>query len=75
MRIADIRSLLQRSPCPRLRLHLTGGLVFEITDPDLVVLGRSTIELLLPPSDAGEREAIINVLHVIWVEVLPPPSA
>jgi hypothetical protein len=72
MRQEDLRRLLERQPCPRLRLHLSNGIVFEINDPDLVVLGRSTVEILLPPDGAGEREAIINLLHVIWIEVLPP---
>src|SRR5438105_1436999 len=38
MRHDDLRRLLRREPCPRLRLHLSGGVTFEITDPDLVVL-------------------------------------
>jgi hypothetical protein len=72
MRPDDLRRLLQREPCPLLRLHLTDGTVFEINDPDLAVVGRSTVELLLPPGDSGEREAVINLLHIMWVEVLPP---
>jgi hypothetical protein len=72
MRQEDLLLLLQREPCPQLRLHLTNGTVFEIDDPELVFLSRSTVELLLPPGDAGEREAIISLLHLIWVEVLPP---
>jgi hypothetical protein len=72
MRQEDLRRLLERQPPPRLRLHLTNGVVFDINDPDLVALGRSTVEILLPPDDAGEREAIINLLHIIWIEVLPP---
>jgi hypothetical protein len=63
---------LQREPCPQLRLHLTNGTVFEINDPDLVVVGRSTVELLLPTESAAEREAIIDLLHIMWIEVLPP---
>jgi len=74
MRQRDLELLIQRVPCPRLRLHLTGGIVFEITDPDLVVLGSSTVELVLSPSNEGEREAVINLLHIIWIEVLPPVS-
>jgi hypothetical protein len=73
MRQEDLRRLLRREPCPLLRLHLTNGIVFEINDPDLAVVGRSTVELLLPPGDTGEREAVINLLHIIWVEVLPQP--
>jgi hypothetical protein len=57
-----------------LRLHLTNGAVFEIVDPELVYLGRFTVELLLPPVDGIDREAVINLLHIIWVEVLSPAS-
>jgi hypothetical protein len=71
MRREDLTVLLRREPCPRLRLHLTDGAVFEINDPDSIVFGRSTVELLLPPGDEEEREAILNLLHIIWVEVLP----
>jgi hypothetical protein len=70
----DLWRLLRRDPCPRLRLHLTGGTTFEFDDPDLVVVGPSTVELLLPAGAEGEREAVINLLHIIWIEVLPPPS-
>jgi hypothetical protein len=72
MRQEDVRRLLRRVPCPRLRLHLTGGTVFEINDPELAVVGKSTVDLLLPRGEEGEREAVINLLHVIWIEVLPP---
>jgi hypothetical protein len=46
-------------------------MVFRINDPDRAVVGRPTVELLLPPGEAGEREAVFLLLHVIWVEVLP----
>jgi len=74
MRQNDLEMLVNRVPCPRLRLHMTGGAVFEITDGDLVVIGRSTVEMLLSPSSEGEREAVISLLHIIWIEVLPPAS-
>ena len=70
MQQRDLELLLQRAPSPRLRLHVINGAVFEIDDPDLAVLGRSTVELLLPPADGVQREAVINLLHIIWVEVL-----
>jgi hypothetical protein len=73
MRQQDLEILLRREPCPRLRLHMTGGQIFEISDPDQVVMSRTTVELLLPPGEEGEREAVINLLHIIWIEILPPP--
>jgi hypothetical protein len=74
MRYIDLFRLMQREPCPRLRLHLTGGLTFEISDPDEVVLDRSTVELLLPSEQGLDREAVINLLHIVWIEVLSPTA-
>jgi len=75
MRSDDLKKFLRRVPCPLLRLHLTNGLTFEIQDPDLVVVTASTVELTLAPDASGHREAVINLLHIIWVEVLEPTGA
>ena len=71
MRPDDLKLLLKRNPCPLLRLHLTGGRTFDIQDPELVLISHSTVELLIP----GEknREAVLSLLHVVWVEVVSPP--
>jgi hypothetical protein len=72
VRREDLLVLMARVPRPLLRLHLTGGTSFDIQDPDEVVLTRSTVELLISPQDAREREAVISLLHIIWVEVIAP---
>jgi hypothetical protein len=72
VREQDLRQLLQRQPFPLLRLHLTGGLVFEITDPEVPVTTRSTIEIPLPPEGGRQREAVISLLHIIWIEIIDP---
>lgn len=72
MRSDDIDALFQRRPAPLIRLHVTGGQIFEISDPDLVVLGRSAIELILPPDGRSGREAVISLVHIIWAEVVSP---
>ena len=71
MRAEDLRFVLQRVPCPLQRLHLTDGRTFDIQDPEQVVVTPSTVELLMP----GEknREGVISLLHIIWVEVVSPP--
>jgi hypothetical protein len=74
MREDDLRVLMQRVPCPLLRLHTTGGMVFEIHDPDSVHIERSTVQILLPPHHDQLREAVISLLHVVWVEVVSPPD-
>jgi hypothetical protein len=45
-------------------------MIFEIPDAELVVVTRSTVELLLPPDDMRDREAVISLLHINWVEVV-----
>ncbi len=74
MREEDLRLLLQRIPCPLLRLHTTAGMVFDIQDPDAVHLERSTVQLLLPPAHDQQREAVISLSHIQWVEVINPPA-
>lgn len=71
MRQEDLESLLEREPCPLVRLHLSNGRTFDLPDPDLVVINRSTVQLLIP----GEKnkEAVINLLHIVWAEVISPP--
>ena len=71
MRQDDLQTLLGRIPCPLLRLHLTGGRTFDILDPELVVITRSTVEVLIPGEK--DREAVLNLLHIVWVEVISSP--
>ena len=70
MRREDLELFLQRVPCPVVRLHLTGGRTFDLTDRDDVFVTRTTVEVLIP----GEpnREAVISLLHVVWAEVISP---
>ena len=68
MRQEDLEILFERRPCPLLRLHLTGGRTFDILDPDQVVVNRSTVQLLMPGQK--NHEAIVSLLHIIWVEVI-----
>ena len=70
MQQEDLELLLQRQPCPLVRIHVAGGQVYEINDPDEAFVTRSTVQLLLPKANGKGREAIISLLHVVWVEVL-----
>ena len=74
MRSADLYVLLDRDPCPILRLHLLGGTTFDVIDPDDIVVSRDTVELLLPRDGANLREAVINIMQIVWVEVITPAS-
>jgi hypothetical protein len=71
VRSEDLKLLFQRDPCPLLRLHLTDGRTFDIEDPTQPVVTRTTVELLIP--NEKNREAVISLLHIVWVEVVSPP--
>ena len=75
MRKEVLKKLLLRDPCPILRLHLSNGLTFDIENSDLAVVTNTTVEALLPPALGHHREAVISLLHIIWVEVLTPPAS
>jgi len=72
VRPEDLQLLFQRQPLPVLRLHLTGGMIFDIPDPEQVVLTRSTIEIPLPSDGSNFREAVISLSHITWIEVVTP---
>lgn len=64
----DLDLLLNREPCPALRLHLSNGKTFDINHRDDAVIGATTVEFLLP----GEknREAVVSLFQIVWVEVI-----
>jgi hypothetical protein len=69
----QIRSLLEREPFLPFRLHLTGGTVYEIRNPDLVEVRESVIELRRPDVSAPGGSAwhcTLSLRHVAWVELL-----
>jgi hypothetical protein len=74
MREDDIRVLLHRDPRPLLRLHLAGGMVFELPEFETVFLSHSTVEFPLPDAHDQQREAVISLLQIVWVEVIDPPA-
>jgi hypothetical protein len=74
MRPDDLRELLRQQPFIPLRLHLTGGMVFEVRHPEMAVVSRSTVLIELPQLGGVHRVATLALLHVVWVEALSPAS-
>jgi hypothetical protein len=70
VRTDDLRLLFRREPPPVLRLHLSSGMIFEIADPDVIVLTNSTVEIPLARTGGQSREAVISLLHIVWIEVV-----
>jgi hypothetical protein len=68
----EIRDLLKPEIFVPLRFHLTNGITFEVKNPVLVSVGRRSLTLSLPPEGGFQREAIISLMHIIWIEKMTP---
>jgi hypothetical protein len=73
MRGNDLHQHLGQRPFRPFRLHLTDGTVFDVPHPDLAVVGRATLTITLPPALGLHREAVIDLLHIMWLEALAAP--
>jgi len=72
MRQEDVRELLERRPFQPFRIHLSTGAFFDIRQPQMVNVDRSTLTIALPLEGAMQRFAIVALVHVAWLEVLVP---
>jgi hypothetical protein len=72
MRPNDLHVLLRQKPFLPFRLYLSNGTVFEISHPDRALVGRSTVTISLPSEQSVERQAIIALLHIMWIEKRVP---
>jgi len=69
MRQEDLREHLHRRPFAPFRLHLSSGAFFDIRQPQLVDLGRSTLTIGFPVEDNHQLFVQISLVHIVWVEV------
>jgi hypothetical protein len=78
VRPEEFLQLLRRQPFVPLRLHLSTGRTFEVRHPELAVLERTTVRISLPaeqqPMPIGERDVVVSLLHIVWIEFLGPPA-
>jgi hypothetical protein len=72
MRPDDLRELLREQRFVPLRLHVTGGMAFEVRHPEMAQVTRSTVGIDLPQLGGIDRRATVALLHITWVEVMSP---
>jgi hypothetical protein len=72
MRPDDIRQLLLRNPFEPFRICLLDGTTYDVRDPDLIVVGRSILQIGFPaarlPVPLSHREVLVALLHITRVE-------
>lgn len=69
-----LRQLLWAVPFHPLRLHLAGGVEFEVRSPEQAMVGTSVVILDLPWQFYGERRAVIGLRQILWVEEVLLPG-
>ncbi len=76
MRPEEFLRLLRQGPFLPFRLHLSTGMTFEVRHPELAALERTTVRLSLPavqqPKPVAERDVVVSLLHIVWIEFLEP---
>ncbi len=74
----DIRTRARQQPFTPFRITTSGGEAFDVTHPDLVMVGRRDVVIGLPSRDdpaVYEQIARVAILHVTSLRDLPQPSA
>lgn len=66
--LETIRELLDRDPFVPFRIVLTSGKEYDVSDPHLVALGQSQLNLYAPKSD---RYSVLRLNQIASVDVLP----
>lgn len=66
----DLHEILRLEPFRLLRFHITDGTVIEVDHPDMAMLRPTAIVLSLPSDDAGDRDAVVPLSSIVWVEVI-----
>lgn len=76
MRPEDIREFNRQQPFEPYRIHITGGLSYDINHPDQVIVLRSRIAIGVE-DEAGisERLEHVALVHVVRVEEISAESA
>jgi hypothetical protein len=78
MRTEELRELIKKTPFQPFRLFLSNGQSYDVTHPDLAMVGRNDLILGLPASDipAGvfDRFVFVALMRINNIEPLPPAS-
>jgi hypothetical protein len=68
----DLREYLEREPFQPFRLHLSSGAFFDIRQPQLAYVSRSTLTVGQSVETDQQRFVVIALVHIVWLEILLP---
>ena len=72
MRQDDLDEYLDAEPFQPFRIHLSTGAFFDIHQPELAWVTRSTLSIGQAIEGDKQRFVIIALIHIVWLEVLVP---
>jgi hypothetical protein len=72
MRQEDLVEYLERQPFSPIRIYLSTGVFFDIRQPQMASVNRSTLTLGFPIEGESQRYVAITLVHIVWLEVLLP---
>jgi hypothetical protein len=72
MRREDLLEHLNRMPFCPFRVYRSTGVFFDIRQPQLVSVDRSTLGITFPIEGESQRYVFIALIHIVWIEVLVP---
>jgi hypothetical protein len=66
----QVRDLIVANPFRPFRIHMTDGSHYDVTNRDMALVGRNTIEvgLNVDPDGIAERVARCAILHIVRLE-------
>jgi hypothetical protein len=73
MRPEDLREHVAAQPFRPFRIYMSDGMVFDIRHPELCIIGRSSVHIVIPdPKHAwmAERLAHCALIHITRIEPL-----
>jgi hypothetical protein len=72
MRQDDITEYLKRRPFQPFRIHLSTGAFFDIHQPELAWVTRSTVTIGQAIEGDKQRFVVLALIHIAWLEILVP---
>jgi hypothetical protein len=76
MRPDDLLELTRRQPFAPFRIHVTGGVTYDVRHPDQIIVLRSRAVLAAAGDNAiPDRLEHVALVHIVRVEELPTATA
>ena len=76
MRQQEVRDILRKEPFQPFRIHLSNGETYDLRHPELALLTRNSVHVVVPSSDQKDTDRVVqcDLLHVAAMEPIDGAS-